>query len=307
VTVRLYALPIEAWSQLSTKVRKNDLHLYEDHTVSFMRNDREVAIGTTADLVGKRHADHAWLRLQVDFTGQLDEAFGVAVNKQGVRPKKYVLEHIRKEIREAVAEVRENIKKHQAEQASLKSGSKISEAEQRANEADPLQGKPLPAPETEEERQVQEENLRALAVGFKRNGETDEEAFERIKNSKYITVFKHDEYWPFYHADFKYGKVVLTINTAHAFFAKLYEPLSKMAQRAAVADTSVDEAEESLLDPGLAADCSDALVALQLLLFSLARTQAQMTLDDQDGERRKFFENFRREWSSNLDTQLTIR
>jgi len=73
VTVRLYALPIEAWSQLPSKVRKSDLHLYEDHTVSFMRNDREVDIGTVADLVGKRHPDHSWLRLQVDFKGELDE------------------------------------------------------------------------------------------------------------------------------------------------------------------------------------------------------------------------------------------
>ena len=307
VTVRLYALPIEAWSQLSTMVRKHELHLYEDHTVSFMRNDREVAIGTTAELVGKRHSVHAWMRLQIDFTANLDEAFGVAVNKQGVRPKKYVLDLIRKEIREALIEVREHINRHQAEQASLRSGSKASEAEQRATEADPLQGKRLPAPETEEERHIQESNLRVLAVGYKRQGETDEEAYERIKHSTYIIDFKYDAYWPFYHTEFKYGKLILTINTAHAFFTKLYEPLSKMAHRAAVVDSTIEGEADSPLDPGLAADCNEALIALQLLLFSLARTQAQMTLDDDDGEHRTWFENFRREWSATLDTQLAIR
>jgi hypothetical protein len=79
-----------------------------------------------------------------------------------------------------------------------------------------------------------------------------------------------------------------------------------MAHRAAVIDNPIDGEEDSPLDPGLASVCNEALVALQLLLFSLARTQAQMTLDD-DGERRTWFENFRREWSSTLDTQLSIR
>src|SRR5207245_2638115 len=41
ITVRLYELPIEDWGPLPFKVRKNDLHLYDDHTISVLRNDRE--------------------------------------------------------------------------------------------------------------------------------------------------------------------------------------------------------------------------------------------------------------------------
>ena len=33
-TVRLYALPIEDWGTLPLKIRKNDLHLYDDNTIS---------------------------------------------------------------------------------------------------------------------------------------------------------------------------------------------------------------------------------------------------------------------------------
>src|SRR5439155_22980732 len=79
VSVRLYALPIEEWSQLPRKVLRNDLHVFDGYTVSFLRNDREVQAGTVSQLVGTRHSDHAWLRLQIDFSGELDEAFGVAV------------------------------------------------------------------------------------------------------------------------------------------------------------------------------------------------------------------------------------
>jgi len=49
---------------------------------------------TVPELSGRRHADAVWMRLQLDFGGDLDEAFGVAMNKQGVRPKKYALDII---------------------------------------------------------------------------------------------------------------------------------------------------------------------------------------------------------------------
>ena len=70
VTVRLYALPIEEWSQLPLwKTLRNDLHVFDEYTVSFLRNSREVQAGTVHQLVGRRHSDHAWLRLQIDFSG----------------------------------------------------------------------------------------------------------------------------------------------------------------------------------------------------------------------------------------------
>ena len=37
VAVRLYMLPIESWYDLPRKTLKNDLHVFEGHTVSFMR------------------------------------------------------------------------------------------------------------------------------------------------------------------------------------------------------------------------------------------------------------------------------
>jgi hypothetical protein len=37
IKVRLFALPYEEWKELPRKTLKNDLHIFEDHTVSFMR------------------------------------------------------------------------------------------------------------------------------------------------------------------------------------------------------------------------------------------------------------------------------
>ena len=89
VVVRLFALPIQEWSSLPRKILKNDLQVFSGHNISILRNDREVFAGFLTKIV-KRHSDANWFRIEIDFPGELDEAFGVAANKQGVRPKGYV-------------------------------------------------------------------------------------------------------------------------------------------------------------------------------------------------------------------------
>jgi len=305
IFVRLYSLPYEQWNGLSRKVLRNDLHVFDDHTVSFMRNDREVEVGSSyPKLKIRKHGDLIWLRLEIDFPGEADEGFGVAANKQGVRIKEYVAERIVEKIWQEVAAVRETIKQLQAKRAAQKTGSKVSEAERRATEAEVYQGKPLPEL-SEAEQTALEENLKALAVGIKREDETNEQALERLKTSRYVTVFKHDEYWPFYHCDFRYGKVILTINTAHPFFAKLWQPLSDLSKTAAVAEDIGEDSLEIATDVGNT--CSEVLVGLQSLLLSLARTQSQLSGRDQDSEFQQLFDVLRKEWSSNLATQLMAK
>ncbi len=306
-SARLYILPYESWSALPRKVRKSDLHIFDDHTVSFMRNDREVDIGSQPRLGLKKHGETIWLRLLIDFSGELDEAFGVATNKQGVRLKEYAANAIREAIKDEVAEVRNTIKRLQSEQTTRTSASKVTEAERRATDADPLQGKPLPGPvpETEEGKSEIGKESAGTMIGLKRDGETDVEAFQRIKDLKYVTVFRHDEYWPFYHCEFRYGKVILTINTAHPFFKKVWEPLSEIAKMPD-AHADVDEEGADSMDAGVRSTCSEVLVGLQLMLHSLARTQSQIVAAD-DEETRQVLENLRREWSSNLATQLMAR
>ncbi len=305
VTVRLYALPIEDWGSLPMKIRKNDLHLYDDNTISVLRNDREVFVGTIPQLM-RRHSDANWFRIQIDFPGELDEAFGVAANKQGIRPKDYVLREISRLLDGEIATLRDQIKKHQRAQTVIRNGSKPSAGEMKADEAERLQAKPLvePAPTTPEEQHQFDENLRTLAMLLKRENETDEEAFDRIKTSKHIMHYKHDEYWPFYHVDQRFGRIILTINTAHPFYERLYEPLSKaaLALDAIVAEGAPQVEEDTAAEPQTFKGAQEALVALQLMLLSLARAQSSMALQDPD--RKQTFDLFRKEWSDTYGTQL---
>jgi hypothetical protein len=270
-----------------------------------MRNDREVEVGSSySKLKLRRHSDLTWLRLEIDFSGEADEGAGVAANKQGVRLKEYFAEKIVEKIGEEITSLREAIKEMQAKRASLRSGSKVSEAERRATDAEAFQGKPLPQL-TETEQAALEQNLRALAVTLKQGDESDEDAFHRVTKSKYITVFKHDEYWPFYHCDYKYGKVILTLNTAHPFFQRIWQPLSDLSNTADVGQESGDESLE--VSPGVGETCREVLVGMQSMLLSLARTQSQLAAEDADGERKQIFEKLRREWSENLTTQLNAK
>lgn len=298
VSVRLYRLPIEEWAALPKKVLKSDMGVYDDFQVSFMRADREVHAGPVGGLKMPAHGDTKWMRLQIDFPAELDEAMGVAMNKQGVRPKKFVYDTIKQAIENEVQAVRKSIAASRAPGSGETPGSSAGEAERRASATDALQGRqlPAPAPQTEEEESMLAENLRGLAAALKRDGETDEQAFERVTNSTYLTQFKHDEYWPFYHADYQYGKVILTINTAHPFYTQLYQPLVKLV---AAASVEGDE-EEDVVD----CEASEVVVSLQLLLLSLARTQGQMTAGSDGEERRELFDLLRRQWSENLRVQL---
>src|ERR1700730_18767724 len=81
-------LPIEEWSNLPRKIQKNDMGIFSGHNISVLRNDREVFAGYISDIM-QRHGDANWFRIEIDFPGELDEAFGVGTNKQGARPKGY--------------------------------------------------------------------------------------------------------------------------------------------------------------------------------------------------------------------------
>jgi hypothetical protein len=293
IVIRLYKLPIEQWSTLSRKVLRSDLQVFNGLTVSMLRNDREVFAGGMPDLTTRHSVTH-WYRIQIDFPGTLDEAFGVASNKQGVRLKGYVKDALKKAIGDDITTINEEIKRFQGAQASARKGTQPSSSESKATDADLYQAKPLEL--TSEEIGQLEENLRILAVTLRRDGETDEEAFERVKASKYLIEFRHDEFWPFYHVEHRFGRVILTVNSAHPFFEQLYEPLRKLGLgvESEVEDNGEAPPVESQDGP---------LVALELMLLSLARAQSQIAAHNDDAK--KTLETLRREWSEAYRVQLT--
>jgi len=287
-------LPIDDWSELPRKVLSSNLQLFDGQVVSMVRNDREVYAGYLTGVV-ERHGENNWLRLEIDFSGELDEAFGIASNKQGVRPKSYLVDAIANAIGGDVTAVREEIRRVQSRRATERAGSKPTPSEARATEADAFQTEQLNAPMSESERAQVEANLRGLAVVLKRDGESDEVAYQRVLSSKFLITHRDDPYWPFYHVEHKFGKVILTINTAHPFFEHLYKPLLELDIKEAVEGS----APADQLVPG----SKGPVLALELFLLSMARSQS--VLARESPEAAKLFESFRRSWSETYRIQLT--
>ena len=293
VKIALYKLPIEEWCDLPQKTLRNDLHVFNGQTVSILRNGRELFADRMPDLT-TRHSITHWFRVQIEFPGELDEAFGVAANKQGVRLKGYVKDTIKKAIGEEISTVISEIRRFQSEQRINSEATKSSTSENKATSADPHQARSLSL--TPEEDEQIAENIRTLAIALKRPNESDEEAFQRVKASNYLIRYVHDEYWPFYHAEHRYGRVILSINTAHPFFSELYDPLRKLASQ----DDADDEEHNGAKH---VREQNEPLVVLELLLLSLARTQSALSLENEDAQRT--LEKLQREWSEALRIQLT--
>lgn len=292
IQIKIFKLPIEEWSSLPRKTLKNDLRVFDGLTVSILRNDREVFAGGMPKITTRHSVTH-WYRVQIDFPGLLDEAFGVASNKQGVRLKGYVEDAIKKAIGDDITQMNDAVRYFQAAQKTKRTPAMPSTSEQKAAEADAFQQNSMPSL-TDEESQQMDANLKGLAVTLKRDGETEDQAFERIQKSPYIIAFKHDAYWPFYDVTNQFGRVILTINTAHPFFTELYEPVSKLG-------LAVPNDEDDELPP-VNTEQQGPVVALDLLLLSLARTQSRISRTNDDAH--KLIDTIRREWSDTYRVQM---
>lgn len=302
IRVRMYLLPVETWALLPRETLKNRLHVYDDNTVSYMRNDREVEIGSEPRLKLRKHATNNWFRVEVDFNGEADTGFGVAANKQGVRLQEYVAKMILERLEPLVTQVRKTVREKQLKVSAAEQVGQTSDAERHASDVDSIQTVALPAPPTDTPEQVAalEANLRGLAVSLRQEGETEDQAIERIKSSKYLTDFIHQEYAPFYDTEYKFGKLILRINTAHPFYQRVWQPLGDLAKKTIRTDgEDIEVASEEMAE-----GTRKALLGLQLLLLSLARAQAQMLVADPAGENVQLFRNLRKSWSDVLETQF---
>ena len=306
VRVRMFQLPVHAWASLSRDTLKNKLHVFDDHFVSYVRNNREMEIGAAPKLNVRKHTTNAWLRVEIEFTAEADEAFGVAANKQGVRLKQYVadaiLERDDNRFSRTMTDIRKTIHVKQLKATAAGQAGQVGEAEQLATATDSIQAVALfvPSTDTPEQKSALKANLLGLAVSLRQEGETEDQAVERVESSKYLLDFKHEEYAPFYDTEYKFGKLILRVNTAHPFYQKVWQPLAELAKKA----IPVADGEESELTGDVAETTRKALLGLQLLLLSLARAQTQMASGNPSDEQAQLFRNLRRAWSDVLETQF---
>lgn len=101
VTVRFSMLPVQHWHGLDN-VSKRRAGIVGGGGVSVLRSGREIATGWHL-MGGKRRENYDdWWRCEIEFQPQLDEHFGITINKQGIRPSTLLREALEPEL-EAIA------------------------------------------------------------------------------------------------------------------------------------------------------------------------------------------------------------
>lgn len=97
VTVRFVMLPVHRWHRLDN-VTKRRLGIVGGGGVSILRAGREIANGWHL-MGGKRKENYDdWWRCEIEFDPDLDEHFGITINKQGVRPSATLREALEPEL-----------------------------------------------------------------------------------------------------------------------------------------------------------------------------------------------------------------
>jgi hypothetical protein len=97
VTVTFSILPVAAWHHLDN-AEKRRLGIVGNGGVTVLRAGREVAAGWLL-MGGKRKENYDdWWRCSIEFGPELDEHFGITINKQGVRPTQMLRQALEPEI-----------------------------------------------------------------------------------------------------------------------------------------------------------------------------------------------------------------
>lgn len=97
VKVRFFMLPVHKWHRLDN-LTKRRMGLVGGGGVSILRAGREISIGWHL-MGGKRRENYDdWWRCEIEFEPNLDEHFGITINKQGIRPSDELREALEPEL-----------------------------------------------------------------------------------------------------------------------------------------------------------------------------------------------------------------
>ena len=219
------------------------------------------------------------------FQPDLDEAFGITNDKQGVRPiedfwRVLVLKEIDKAVQREQRHQEKARKRKAADDATPGGGQSPTPAEQAADAADVALGKRPRVPERHipEARDTAEQEAQQRAAREGTSVDEARAALEREARRRRSRVSYHDqEHGPFYEPTWRGSQLEVNINRRHPFYEVFYADLLSL--------------------PGGAR----AKAALDLVLLALARTE--MTVEEADME--LWFSAQRKHlWSPFLDTAL---
>ncbi|WP_315068016.1 ATP-binding protein [uncultured Microbacterium sp.] len=205
VTIRFSMLPVAEWHALDNATKRR-IGVVGHGGVSILRAGREIARGWHLMGLKRKENYDDWWRCEIEFDPDLDEHFGITVNKQGVRPSVKLREALEPDL-ESIARLLNSRVRQAFEQVKFEAAVQRSCLIAAAADAD------LPVIRTSGRAQG------ALAYRFAARPLAGESMFELTLVQRLLDV---------------------TLNSDHAGFAALYRPLHDMGEAGAPLRTSLE-------------------------------------------------------------------
>lgn len=244
VRVQFSELPIEEWAELPT-AEKRRRGISNGAGVSVVRAGREIDYGWFF-MGGKRRENYDdWWRCEVRFDPELDEAFGITHTKQEIRPQDHLLEAVSGELEEIAKALNSRARQRYARFKSAAASAPIEFELQRQDSSLPS----LPGRKASSADGPLLRTLEAKDNVFRENGH------HRDPSPQYRIVEEEQPDSAFFRTVVDRNRVIVVINTVHAFYRRYYRRLAK----------------------GEALEAGEALGILQALLLGAARAEAMTT------------------------------
>lgn len=222
--------------------------------------------------------DRNWA-VELDFDPELDEEFGITVNKQQVnlseRTWQALMDNglpaiIKNDLVATFDKARKDRKAKEDSNAPKQSEAVMAEAEKFAK-------KRVKVPDSKKEqarKKVEDEAEKTAKETEKPKEEVEKKLLEQAEAKKYVVLFEALEGAPFYRPDMFGPQTQVRINTRHRFYTEVYDGLKGMPRVRA---------------------------AVELLLFTLAAEELTA-----EGDRDVFYKQERKQWSDRLELVLQL-
>lgn len=296
IRIKLSLLPLEWRANIGdggnneAKKRKID----QNEGVSILRANREVLYDKIPYLIGQKRGQFSyqdndrWWGCEISFPPELDECFQVRYIKRGAEPIGALKDRLKSELTGAITSLRKRIKEDRAIEKAKQNQAKnhFDNVADIMTDLDDV----LPMNQTRNNMTQEEEAARIEKILDETAGSTGETEAERaarkeaINNRMYSILTVSYPASVLFETEMLLGdKMVIKLNTNHAYYQKVIEPLCGDALKADSADESVDKAK--------------VRDAIMLLLLSYVKARSAMKDTDSN---RMLFNNLESQWGSIL-------
>ena len=253
VRVRFVELPVCDWAILSNEEKKKRL-IIKNAGVSVLRSEREIDYGWF--FMGEKRKENYddWWRCEISFQPELDEVFGVTHNKQEIKEMEYMKSILTPDIEQIARALNNRVR--------------LSFIELKKNQ-----------PSTHAKTLLERTDVYLPAIkGVKKiAGKRDDNNPAKGMHYKIITKELPNDI--FFDVAQDHNNVVLTINTSHLFYEKVFKALH---------DKKITTATEFLK-------------IMELVMFAAGRSELTLS----NSKNSELITDFKKEWSSQLKTFIS--